>query len=337
MSDTHTKAALLVGVLVEGFKEARAAFIAQGYPAEVVDNLLADFKEARDHRRLGPGENDIDRYDSLEQVQQALARAAQKVTAKVKREKLQAARRSAGVQVKNDAKAHVAIPQNWEDAKLLGLGTRWCVSMAKTEVHWNHYARSTHYMATIKGKPSPWIENHPELGPDERPKSEHVVWKVGLDNGVDEVGDGETAGGPGRYAIVPDILYKVVYTTPPTNETRNSADKLMSLGVFLKLTGMSFNDFGKHAWVVAEKAGITALDFMRQATPEIWREMGQRVPMRHQWMAEAPECANLPESEKAAAWEHYWVEELPNDTFDPSDPGDKEILAALHAQFSQTV
>jgi hypothetical protein len=335
MSVTRTRAELLVGVLVEGFKEARARFLAAGYPVEVVDNLLADFKEMRDRRRLGPGENDIDRYDSLEQVQQALAQAAQKVTAKVKREKLQAARRAAGVLVKNDAKAHVAIPQSWEDAKLLGLGTRWCVSMAENQAYWDNYARCTHYMATIKGKRSPWIENHPELRPGEKPKSEHLIWKVGLDNGVDEMGTAETAGGPGRYAIVPDLLYKVVYSTPPTNEARNSADQLMALDLFLKLTGMSFNDFGKHAWVVAEKAGVTALDFMRQATPEIWREMGQRVPMRHQWMRD--ERPDLSEEEKAAAWEHYWMEELPNDTFDPRDPGDREILAALHAQFSQTV
>jgi hypothetical protein len=301
------KAAVLLKALLEGFAEKRDLFVRLGSDPEEVDRAIEEFKHLKSRQKLLPEEADIDRYETLEQLMQTVQAAKQRAeqrlrTVKVKKLKLEEPDLTGLKVVKNDAKVLVAIPRSWEEAKVLGMGTRWCVSMLKDSSYWGSYSDATIYMAWLKNKPAPWMEDHKYLGPEERPVTKHEAWKVGVEYGV-----GKTKGGPGRYVVVPDLRFKVALVVrTKACEGRDAADVEIPTRDFLDETGMTFNDFGDRAWLVAQHAKVSLQDFVLGATPEIWDGLGQRTPLKLMWIEAKKKEPEYADKDMEAAWIEFW-------------------------------
>ena len=103
----------------------RQLFIGAGHPEADVDAALAAFKKLRDQNRLPSGAKDIDRYQDLGAVQQAI-KAASQVRSKaqtIKGQKQEGARI-----IVNTPDLLVIQPLTINACQLYGSGTRWCVS-----------------------------------------------------------------------------------------------------------------------------------------------------------------------------------------------------------------
>ena len=331
----------LASYLLEGFKEKKAQFVAAGADPAQVDEVFAKYKELKNRHLLTQEELHIDSYETFEILVQVVNDASQRQS-KSQRTKLENPRSISGMKVvSNNSKAIVVVPKDWKEATIAGQGTKWCVAMTVLEPnsntypgqgHWDRYMhrKVQHYMAQIKGRPSPWVEDHQELGPGERPPAEVTCWKLGM-----ELGPAATEGGPGKYVFVPDIEYKVVYSSPPEHEARDSTDAVIPVGRFLKLTGMSFNDFGKDAWKVADKAGVPFDKFADSVTPEIWDAIGQTTQLKHVWTADEKQRAEFRPEQMEDAWIVFW-REVRSDVMDRSDPRFLEYLGIMKSYVGES-
>ena len=136
--------------LNENFSSQRKRFLQAGADLHAVDAAFQQFKQLKDKGLLSLEQKDIDRYGSLEELQQVLSSlSAAKTKTQQKREQ-----KVAGAElVYEDENNKIYHITTWEAAKLYGKGTKWCISgdTPDGEAAFNMYnGKHTIYVAVKK-------------------------------------------------------------------------------------------------------------------------------------------------------------------------------------------
>ena len=113
------------GPLEESFSTQKKRFVADGADPELVDAAFSMFKQLKQKNLLEPEEKDIDRYKSLDQLEQMLATKRGAVSKT--QQKQQAKVEGADLVFENDLWRVYHIT-TYEASVLYGKGTKWCIS-----------------------------------------------------------------------------------------------------------------------------------------------------------------------------------------------------------------
>jgi len=295
--NTVEKARLLVSELMEGFKEAKAKFIAAGADPAAVDETIAQFKQLKARHMLGPVEGDIDSFADFARLQQVVADAGQRVSGKQKRKetKLQGA-----VLFKDSPEHHIVVPHTREAAVLYGKGTKWCVSSVDSNTHFATYRRdlAKHYMLLNKKK-TPY--------------------------------DHATNQGDPYYKIAVTIYPDGRLTFHDARDTTMDAAK------FQEVTGLDAKMFkawdwkempNLEKWKVAKKSGVKFSEFLNAVDPEAWDELGVQVQqLKSNWIeTQKKENPQATDEELNVRWPEFWRSALKEAT---EEPVDKDYLDVL--------
>jgi len=130
--------------LNENFSSQRKRFLAAGADSQLIDAAFQQFKQLKDKGLLSLEQKDIDRYSTLEELQQVIdSLSGVKTKTEVKKlQKVTGAERVWGYE--GWTVYHITTE---EAAKLLGKGTKWCIS-AEKDNRFDEYADdSTIYFA----------------------------------------------------------------------------------------------------------------------------------------------------------------------------------------------
>ena len=193
--------------LNENFSSQRKRFLQAGADLHAVDAAFQQFKQLKDKGLLSLEQKDIDRYGSLEELQQVLSSlSAAKTKTQQKREQ-----KVAGAElVYEDENNKIYHITTWEAAKLYGKGTKWCISgdTPDSEAAFNSYKnRNTIYIA--------------------------VKTQTGAKRAVLVQGDGDTVVYDERDKVVnmtsdmPKSAFKFIVPLPPDVESASPEDLLM--------------------------------------------------------------------------------------------------------------
>ena len=129
--------------LNENFSSQRKRFLAAGADSQLIDAAFQQFKQLKDKGLLSLEQKDIDRYSTLEELQQVLSSLS---TVKTKTQQKKERKVAGAELVYEDDSWKVYHITTEKAAKLYGKGTKWCIS-AEENNQFNDYDMNTIYIA----------------------------------------------------------------------------------------------------------------------------------------------------------------------------------------------
>ena len=128
--------------LNENFSSQRKRFLAAGADSQLIDAAFQRFKRLKDKGLLSLEQKDIDRYKSLEELQQVLSSLS---TVKTKTQQKKEQKVAGAELVYENAEYRVYHITTYEASRLYGKGTKWCISGNSRQAFYDYSAKDSVY------------------------------------------------------------------------------------------------------------------------------------------------------------------------------------------------